>query len=37
MKRFRNGYEDNVAHYAFLLGVDIGREPGPRLRRAFPG
>ena len=37
MKRFRNGPEDNVAHYAFALGVAIGRGPAPRLRRPFPG
>ena len=37
MKRFRNGPEDNVAHYAILLGVEIGPRPEPRLRRPYPG
>jgi hypothetical protein len=37
MKRFRNGPEDNVAHHAVALGVDIGRRPAPRLRRPHPG
>lgn len=37
MKRFANGHEDNVAHYAVVLGVDIGPRPTPRLRPPFPG
>jgi hypothetical protein len=36
MKRFINGPEENVAHYAVALGLDIGR-PAPRIRRAYPG
>jgi hypothetical protein len=37
VKRFANGREDNVAHYAFSLGVDIGPRPAPRLRPPYPG
>jgi hypothetical protein len=37
MKRFRNGPEDNVAHYAVLLGVDIARHTELRIRPPFPG
>jgi hypothetical protein len=37
MKRFKNGPEDNIAHYAVALGVDIGPRPAPPLRRPYPG
>jgi hypothetical protein len=37
MKRIVNGPEDNVAHFAVALGMDIGRRPTPRLRRPYPG
>lgn len=37
MKRLRNGPEDNVAHYAVLLGVDIATRTTLRLRPPYPG
>lgn len=37
MKRFKNGPEDNVAHYAILLGVDIASRTELCLRRPYPG
>ena len=37
MKRFRNGPEDNVAHYAILLGVDIATRTTLRMRPLYPG
>jgi hypothetical protein len=37
VNRFTNGSEDNVAHYAAVLGVNIGPRPTSRIRRPFPG
>ena len=37
MKRFKNGPEDNIAHYAIFRGVDIGSRTELRMRRPYPG